>query len=95
MSGSTALRAARQRPDVPVIVLTNKIEVAQRFALLWGAYCVHTDDVKSTQEMTDKACAIALQEGFAKPGDKVVVTAGVPFGTPGTTNLLRIAWVEG
>ncbi|MEM7223736.1 MAG: pyruvate kinase [Pseudomonadota bacterium] len=93
MSGSTAMRAARQRPDVPVIVLTNKIAVAQRLVLLWGAHCVHTDDVKNTQEMTDKACAIALEEGIAKAGEKIVVTAGVPFGTPGTTNLLRIAWV--
>ena len=53
------------------------------------------DDVRSTREMADKACRIALQEGFAKPGDKLVITAGVPFRTPGTTNLLRIAWIEG
>ena len=92
-SGSTALRAARERPDVPILCLTSKIETARRLALVWGIHCVHTDDVKNTQEMADKACAIALQEGFAKAGDKIVVTAGVPFGTPGTTNLLRIAWV--
>ena len=93
MSGSTALRATRQRPDVPVLVLTTNSAVAQRLVLLWGAHCVHTEDVKNTQEMANKACAIALQEGFAEAGDKIVITAGVPFGTSGSTNLLRIAWV--
>ncbi len=95
MSGSTAYRAARERPFAPIMVLTNKRETARRLALLWGAHCVHTSDVRSTQEMVDKACALAVQEGFANIGDKLVITAGVPFGTPGTTNLLRIAWVSG
>ncbi len=94
MSGSTALRAARERPLVPILLLTNRLVSARRFALLWGAHCVHTDDVGSTQEMVDKACRIAVQEGFAEIGDKLVITAGVPFGTPGTTNLLRIAWID-
>ncbi len=93
MSGSTALRAARERPDASILVLTNKRDTAQRLALLWGAHCVHTADVSSTQEMAEKACRIAAQEGYAKAGDKLVVMAGVPFGTPGTTNLLRIATV--
>ncbi len=94
MSGSTALRAARERPDVPILVLTNKIEAARRLALVWGAHCVHTADVSNTREMVEKARRLAVQEGFAETGDKIVVTAGVPFGTPGTTNLLRIAWIE-
>ena len=94
MSGSTALRAARERPDVPIIVLTNKVETAQRLALLWGAHCVHTSDVSNTREMVEKARRMAVQEGFATAGSTIVVTAGVPFGTPGTTNMLRIAWVE-
>jgi pyruvate kinase len=95
MSGSTALRAARERPDVPILVLTQEIGTARRLALLWGAHCVHTADVSNPQEMVDKAQRLAAQEGFAGKGEKIVVTAGVPFGTPGTTNLLRIAWVEG
>jgi len=94
MSGSTALRAARERPDVPILVLTNKIEAARRLALVWGAHCVHTADVSNTQEMVEKARRLAVQEGFAETGDKIVITAGVPFGTPGTTNLLRITWIE-
>ncbi len=95
MSGSTALRAARERPAVPIMVLTDKTATARRFALLWGAHCVHTSDVRSTQEMVDKACRIAVKEGIASGGDQLVITAGVPFGTPGRTNLLRIAWVDG
>ena len=94
-SGSTAQRAARERPDVPILVLTSKIETARRLAVTWGAHCVQTPDVRSFQEMVQKACAIALAEGVAKTGDKLIVTAGVPFGTPGATNVLRIAWVEG
>jgi len=94
MSGSTALRAARERPDVPIIVITNSLDAARRLALLWGAHCVHTADVSDTREMVAKACRIAAEEGFATAGGKIVVTAGVPFGTPGTTNLLRIAWVD-
>jgi pyruvate kinase len=95
MSGSTAMRAARERPAVPIMVLTNQMAAARRFTLLWGAHCVHTSDVRSTQEMVEKACRIALKEGIAASGDQLVITAGVPFGTPGRTNLLRIAWVDG
>lgn len=94
-SGSTALRAARERPDVRILVLTSKIETARRLAVTWGAHCVHTADVRSFQEMVQKACRIARTEGIAAPGDKLAITAGVPFGTPGATNVLRIAWVEG
>jgi pyruvate kinase len=93
-SGSTALRAARERPDVPILVLTSKIETARRLAVIWGAHSVHTSDVTSFTEMVGKACAIARDEGLAKLGDQVVVTAGVPFGTPGKTNVLRIATVR-
>ncbi|WP_193370309.1 pyruvate kinase [Pelagibius marinus] len=94
MSGSTALRAARQRPDVPIMVFTNEIRTARRLAVLWGAHCLHTEDVSNTQEMVEKACRLAVREGFADLGDTLVITAGVPFKTPGTTNMLRIARVE-
>ncbi len=94
MSGSTALRAARQRPNVPIMVFTNKLSTARRLSVLWGAHCVQTDDVSNTQEMVEKACRLAVREGFANLGDTLVITAGVPFKTPGTTNMLRIARVE-
>ncbi len=93
-SGSTALRAARERPVVPILALTAKLSTARRLSLAWGAHCVYTADVSTFQEMVTKACRIAQKEGFAKPGDKLVITAGVPFGTPGSTNVLRIAWLD-
>src|SRR3546814_6305021 len=86
MSGSTAMRAARQRPSVPIMVLTNELRTARRLAVLWGAHCVQTDDVSNTQEMVEKACRLAVREGYANLGDTLVITAGVPFKTPGTTN---------
>ncbi len=95
MSGSTALRAARERPHVPVLCLTARLETARRMALAWGTHCVYTDDVHTFSEMVDKACRIALEQGMAKRGDRIIVTAGVPFGTPGSTNILRIAWIGG
>ena len=93
-SGSTALRAARERPVVPILALTSELKTARRLSLVWGAHCVYTSDVRNFQEMVAKACRIAHEEGFAKPGDKLVITAGVPFGTPGSTNVLRIAWLD-
>ncbi|HXV24253.1 MAG TPA: pyruvate kinase [Alphaproteobacteria bacterium] len=93
-SGSTALRVARQRPEVPILCLTSQISTARRLALAWGAHCVETEDISSFGEMVGKACGIAHRDEFARPGQRVVVTAGVPFGTPGATNVLRIAWVE-
>jgi pyruvate kinase len=94
-SGATALRAARERPTVPILVLTSKLETARRLALLWGAHCVHARDVTNFSEMVQRAATIAQREGFAEKGQRIVITAGVPFGTPGATNILRIAWVEG
>jgi pyruvate kinase len=93
-SGATALRAARERPAAPILVLTSNLNTARRLAVLWGAHCVHTSDVKSFGDMVQKAVRIAHREGIAEPGQRVVITAGVPFGTPGATNVLRIAWVD-
>ena len=93
-SGATALRAARERPEAPILVLTSNLSTARRLALLWGAHCVHTSDVKSFGDMVQKAVRIAHHEGIAQSGQRVVITAGVPFGTPGATNVLRIAWVD-
>jgi pyruvate kinase len=93
-SGSTAVRVARERPEVPILCLTAELATARRLALLWGAHCVHTSDVRTFSEMVDKARRTALKQEMAKRGDRLVVTAGVPFGTPGATNTLRIAWVE-
>ena len=93
-SGSTAIRSARERPSVRILTITSRIETARKLAIAWGLHCVHTADVRSFSEMVQKAARVAAEEGFAKVGDKLVITAGVPFGTPGATNILRIARVE-
>jgi pyruvate kinase len=92
-SGSTGLRAARERPESPIIVLTPLVETARRLALGWGLHCVTTEDAHDLDDVVDRAARIAFQEGFARPGERVVITAGVPLGTPGSTNLLRVAMV--
>jgi pyruvate kinase len=94
-SGSTSLRAARERPDAPILCLTPNLSTARRLAIAWGVHCVHTEDVKSVAEMVERAGRHAQAEGIAKKGDRLVITAGIPFGTPGATNLLRISWITG
>ncbi|MFP6698240.1 MAG: pyruvate kinase [Alphaproteobacteria bacterium] len=92
-SGSTALRAARERPPVPILVLTPSLVTARRLAVAWGLSCVHSADASGFTDMVDRACQAAADRGIALSGDRLVITAGVPFGTPGATNSLRIAWV--
>jgi pyruvate kinase len=93
MSGSTALRVARERPKSVTIALTPKIATGRRLALLWGVHCVVTQDARDLDDMVSRACRFAFKDGFAKPGQRIIVVAGVPLGTPGATNMLRIAFV--
>ena len=92
-SGSTGLRASRERPGVPIIALTPVAGTGRRLAIAWGLHCVVTEDAHDFEDMVDRACQIAFREGFATAGQRIVVTAGVPLGTPGATNLLRVAFV--
>jgi pyruvate kinase len=92
-SGSTTYRASRERPIAPVLGLTSNMLTARRLVLAWGVHTVHTADIEDFQQMVEKAANIARQEGLAQVGDPLVITAGVPFGTPGATNVLRLAWV--
>ena len=92
-SGSTGLRMSRERPDTPVIALTPIATTARRLALVWGLHCVLTDDAHDLDDMVVRATRIAFDEGFADPGQRIIVTAGLPLGTPGATNMLRIAYV--
>ncbi len=94
-SGSTALRAARERPKAPILALSPELKTARRLTLAWGIHCVTIEDASDIDDMLRKACAVSNREGFAKPGDRLVITAGLPFGTPGATNLMRIAHVDG
>jgi len=92
-SGSTSVRAARERPAAPILSMTPSLETARRLALVWGVHSVHTSDVANVEAMVSDACRTASAEGFARKGDSILVSAGMPFGTPGATNLLRIAEV--
>jgi len=93
-SGSTGLRAARERPLIPILVLTPIEATARRLALVWGLHCVLTEDAKDLDDMVERACRIAQEENLAQPGERIVITAGVPLGTPGATNMLRVAFVD-
>ncbi len=94
-SGSTARRVARERPSVPMLVLTPSLKTARRVALLWGAHAVATKDIGSFEEMIAKGKRMALRHGFGKAGSKLIALAGVPFGTPGSTNLLHVVTLAG
>ena len=93
-SGSSALRMARERPRAPIIGMTPKRETARRLALVWGVNPVVCDDVTGVDDMTERAVATAKKLSFARPGQTIVIAAGMPFGTPGSTNPLRIAQID-
>ena len=92
-TGSTALRAARERSPAPIIAVTPSLDTARRLALVWGLHCLTSEDMHSLDDMVDRAVSFAECEGFAVKGDHVVVTGGVPLGITGTTNMLRVAVV--
>lgn len=89
-SGSTSLRIARERPEAPILSLTPSLATARRLVLAWGVHSVHTEDAISVEDMVAKAVRIAALEGYAAPDRPLLIVAGMPFGTPGSTNLLRI-----
>lgn len=90
-SGSTALRAARQRPARPILCLTQNIRVARRLALSYAVRSVHIPDPMEFEEIVNIASEISKKLGYAKKNDRIVITAGVPFGREGSTNTLRVA----
>jgi pyruvate kinase len=94
-SGSTARRVARERPGVPMLVLTPSVTTARKIGLLWGAHAVPTKDIGSFEEMIAKGKRMALRHGFGTAGSRLIALAGVPFGTPGSTNLLHVVTLAG
>ena len=94
-SGSTARRVARERPTLPLLVLTPKLATARRLGLLWGVHAVHTRDVANFEEMVGKSKRMALRHNIAKAGERIIMMAGVPFGTPGSTNVLHVVRLTG
>jgi pyruvate kinase len=93
-TGSTVLRVIRERPGIPVIGLTPVESTARRLSLAWGVQSILTGDPENLSHMVRKACRIAFEEGLVKARDGILITAGVPLGTPGATNMIRIAFVD-
>lgn len=93
-SGSTTWRTARQRPEMPILSLTQNLSTARKLTLSYGVHPAHMPLINSFAETVQWATKLAKEKGLAKSGERIVLTAGVPFGTPGSTNVLRIAWVE-
>ena len=94
ISGSTTLRAARQRPPVEIVGLTPEARTARQLALIWGVHALQVGEFSNFEEMVGEAAAHCVSEEFAKTGDHVVVTAGLPLGRPGRTNGLRLVSVK-
>jgi len=93
-TGSTTLRAARERPESPILALTPNIKTARFLSLVWGVHATLTKNISSFSEMVDTACKKAVSEGFAEVHQQIIITAGVPFGTAGGTNILRVTKIE-
>ena len=92
-TGTTGLRTSRERPLLPIVALSPVLATARRLSLVWGLHSVVTEDASDLDEMVDKACRVAVREGQARPGERIIFTAGVPLRTPGATNMLRIAYI--
>jgi pyruvate kinase len=89
-SGSTTVRASRERPAVPILCVTANERTARRLAMAWGVHAVHVEQEQRFSAVVKRAVEVAKSEEFGKPGEKIVITAGVPMGTPGSTNVLRV-----
>jgi pyruvate kinase len=94
-SGSTARRIARERPAVPLLAMSASLHTARRMGLLWGVHAVHSRDIASFEEMVEKAKRMALRHQLAKGGDRVIIMAGIPFATAGSTNVLHVVRLIG
>jgi pyruvate kinase len=92
-SGATALRVARERPQPPIVSISPNVATGRKLAIVWGVHSVIAEDARDQDDMVDRACRIVFKDGFARAGQRIIVAAGVPFGTPGATNMVRIAFV--
>jgi pyruvate kinase len=92
-SGSTGLRVARERPQCPIIAISPILAAGRKLSVVWGIHTVVAEDAHDQDDMVERACRLAVKEGFAKVGQRIIIVAGVPLGTPGATNMMRIAFV--
>src|SRR6202048_2891442 len=93
-SGATALRVSRERPKSPVVAISPNVATCRRLALSWGVHSILAEDARALDDMVNRACRLASRDAFAQLGQRVIIVAGVPLGTPGATNMLRIAFVR-
>jgi len=94
-SGSTTLRAAQERPDAPILCITPSLTAGRRLGLVWGVHAVVGDFIHSVDDIGDVAVKAALACGIGKDGQALVITAGMPFGKVGSTNMVRVVWIGG
>jgi pyruvate kinase len=92
-SGATALRVSRERPMPRLVAISPNLSTGRKLSVVWGVHCVVAQDARDQDDMVQRACRIAFREGFAKSGQRIIIVAGVPLGTPGATNMVRIAFV--
>src|SRR5262249_40470271 len=92
-SGATALRVARERPQPPVVAISPNLSTGRRLSLVWGVHSIVAEDARDQDDMVARDCRLAYQDGLAQAGQRRIVVAGVPLGTPGATNMLRVALV--
>ena len=92
-SGSTGLRVARERPQCPIIAISPIVAAGRKLSVVWGIHTVIAEDAHDQDDMVERACRLAFKEGFAKASQRIIIVAGVPLGTPGATNMMRIAFV--
>jgi pyruvate kinase len=90
VSGKTAYMISKYRPKAPIVAVTSSESVSRKLALVWGVYSQVAPQAKTTDEMLDIAVDAAIESGVVKHGDLVVITAGVPVGETGSTNLMKV-----
>jgi len=94
-SGSTTLRAAQERPDVPIMCITPSRAAGRRLGLVWGVHAIVGDFIHSVDDIGDVAVKAAVESGIGKDGQPLIITAGMPFGKVGSTNMVRVVWIGG
>ncbi len=92
-SGSTGMRVSRERPNCPIVAISPIDGTGRKLSVVWGIHCVIDEDAHDQDDMVERACRIAFKERFAKSGQRIIIVAGVPLGTPGATNFMRVAYV--
>ena len=92
-SGFTARIVASHRPSVPILALTDEPRVCRQLSLVWGVVPRLVPTARGYDHMVAMALREALDLNLVTKGDRVLVTAGVPFDVPGTTNLLKVETV--